>query len=43
MKIIEPSAILIRPQGAEGGLIALRAIEAMARISHRSEEAQTEE
>ena len=43
MKIIEPSAILIRPQGAEGGLIALRAIEAMARISHRSEEAQTED
>jgi thymidylate synthase (FAD) len=43
VKIIEPSAILIRPQSEEGGLIALRAIEAMARISHRSEEAQTED
>lgn len=43
MKIIEPSAVLIRPQGVEGGLIALRAIEAMARISHHSEDAQTED
>jgi len=43
MKIIEPSAVLIRPQGAEGGLIALRTIESMARISHRSEEAQTDD
>ena len=43
MKIIEPTAVLIRPQGIEGGLIALRAIEAMARISHRSEEAQTDD
>lgn len=43
MKIIEPTATLIRPQNPEGGLIALRAIEAMARISHRSEEAQTED
>jgi len=43
VKIIEPSVVLIRPQGEEGGLIALRAIEAMARISHRSEEAQTED
>ena len=43
MKIIEPSAILIRPQTPEGGLIALRAIEAMARISHHSEDGQTED
>jgi len=43
VKIIEPSAVLIRPQGEEGGLIALRAIEAMARISHKSEDAQTED
>jgi thymidylate synthase (FAD) len=43
VKIIEPSAVLIRPQHAEGGLIALRFIESMARISHRSEESQTED
>ena len=43
MKIIEPSATLIRPQTPEGGLIALRAIESMARISHHSEDAQTED
>jgi thymidylate synthase (FAD) len=43
MKIIEPSATLIRPQTPEGGIVALRAIEAMARISHKSEEAQTED
>jgi thymidylate synthase (FAD) len=43
MKIIEPSAILIRPQHAEGGLIALRFIESMARISHKSEDTQTED
>lgn len=43
MKIIEPSAVLIRPQHAEGGLIALRFIESMARISHHSEDAQTDD
>lgn len=43
MNIIEPFARLIRPQQPEGGLIALRAIEAMARISHHSEEAQTDD
>jgi thymidylate synthase (FAD) len=43
VKIIEPSATLIRPQTPEGGLIALRAIESMARISHHSEDAQTED
>jgi len=41
MKIIEPSAVIIRPQDETGGLTALRAIESMARISHKSEEMQT--
>ena len=41
MKIIEPSAVIIRPQDKTGGLTALRAIESMARISHKSEEMQT--
>lgn len=42
MKIIEPSAILIRPH--EGyGITCLRFIEQMARISHKSEDAQTED
>jgi len=43
MKTIEPSATLIRPQTLENGVVALRIIESMARISHRSEEAQTED
>ena len=43
MKIIEPSAILIRPQTPENGIVALRFIESMARISHKSEDAQTED
>lgn len=43
MLVIEPSAVLIRPQTPENGLIALRFVESMARISHRSEEAQTED
>ena len=43
MKIIEPSAVLIRPQTPENGIVALRFIESMARISHKSEEAQTED
>lgn len=42
MKIIEPSAVLIRPQTPENGIVALRFIESMARISHKSEDAQNE-
>lgn len=42
MVIIEPSAVLIRPQTPENGLISLRFVESMARISWHSEEAQTE-
>lgn len=41
MKIIEPTFDLIRPINAMAGLDQLRSIEKMARISHRSEEAQT--
>lgn len=41
MKIIEPSAQLIRPICNEDGLCELQFIEKMARISHRSEDAQT--
>lgn len=43
MKIIEPSANLIFPPDREGGIAALRFIEQQARISHRSEESQTED
>jgi thymidylate synthase (FAD) len=43
VKIIEPSATLIRPQTPENGIIALKAIESMARISHKSEERQTDD
>lgn len=43
MKVIESTATLLRPQDEKGGLIALRIIEAMARISHHSEAAQTED
>lgn len=43
MKIIEPSANLINPADLCGGIAQLRNIEYMARISHRSEEAQTED
>jgi thymidylate synthase (FAD) len=45
VKIIEPSFKLSTPFGPltpEGGIQMLRFIEAQARISHRSEEAQTE-
>ncbi len=41
MKIIDPSAQLINPICQEDGVCALRFIERMARISHRSEEART--
>ena len=41
MKIIDPSARLINPICLEDGICALQFIEKMARISHRSEEAQT--
>jgi|SRR5579864_6992982 len=40
MKIIEPFARLLSPQN---GIESLRFIESMARISHRSEDAQTED
>jgi thymidylate synthase (FAD) len=46
LKIIEPSFELSTPFGPltpEGGIQMLRFIEAQARISHRSEEAQTED
>jgi thymidylate synthase (FAD) len=46
VKIIEPSFKLSTPFGPltpEGGIQMLRFIEAQARISHRSEEAQTED
>jgi thymidylate synthase (FAD) len=46
VKIIEPSFELSTPFGPltpEGGIQMLRFIEAQARISHRSEEAQTED
>lgn len=42
MKIIEPSATLIRPHEGHG-ITCLRFIEQMARISHKSEDAQTED
>lgn len=42
MKIIEPSARLISPICVEEGLCTLQFIERMARISHKSEETQTE-
>lgn len=42
MKIIEPYATLLRPQNPENGIVALRLIEWFARLSHRSEEAQTD-
>lgn len=41
MKIIEPSVELLNPTSAEEGINALKFIERMARISHRSEDAQT--
>lgn len=41
MEIIQPSATIIRPTG--DGISELKFIEQMARISHRSEELQTED
>jgi len=43
MRIEQASFELVRPQTYENGLIAMRAIERMARISHRSEERVTED
>jgi thymidylate synthase (FAD) len=43
MKIIEPSFEIIQPGTSEDGLRALQTIERFARISHRSEDKQTEE
>lgn len=42
MKIIEPNFEIVRPHPNDG-IICLKAIERMARISHRSEEMQTED
>lgn len=42
MKIIEPSFEIVRPKENDG-VICLQAIERMARISHRSEDKQTED
>lgn len=41
MKIIEPSFEIVTPASQEDGIKALRFIERMARISHRSEDLQT--
>jgi thymidylate synthase (FAD) len=43
MRVIEPSAKLLSPATTEGGLSALRNIEQIARVSHRSEDRQTPE
>lgn len=43
MKIIEPSFQIVNPKDQIEGIEMLRKIEAMARISHRSEEKQTED
>lgn len=43
MKIIEPSAELIVPQNNEGGITALKRIEYLGRISHRTEDKQTDD
>ena len=43
MKIIQPTWEFIRPETNEEGVKALRFIESMARISHKSEERQTED
>ena len=42
MKIIEPSFEILRPRDKEEGINQLRFIEQMARISHRSEDLQTD-
>lgn len=41
MKIVEPSANIVNPDGQSAGLDSLRKIEYLGRISHRSEELQT--
>jgi thymidylate synthase (FAD) len=43
MKIIEPSAVMISPATRLDGKILLQTIENFARISHRSEDKQTED
>jgi thymidylate synthase (FAD) len=43
MKIVEPSFTILRPANTEEGILALKFIESMARISHRSESGQTED
>lgn len=43
MKIISPTFELLHPKSAEEGIEALRWIERLARISHRSEDKQTED
>lgn len=43
MKIIEPSFEILRPRDKEEGINQLRFIEQMARISHRSEDLQTDQ
>jgi len=43
MNIIEPSFDILRPIDKEAGIKQLRFIELMARISHRSEDKQTED
>jgi len=42
MRIISPSFEVLNPANRDDGIAALRFVEKMARISHRSEEAQTE-
>jgi len=43
MKVIEPTYEIVRPSSYSEGVEMLRFIEEMARISHRSEDKQTEE
>jgi thymidylate synthase (FAD) len=43
MKIITPSFEILNPTNKEQGIAALRFVESMARISHKSEDRQTED
>ena len=43
MKIVQPNFTILRPANTEEGILALKFIESMARISHRSESGQTED
>src|SRR5271163_3954726 len=43
MKVIEPTFELLYPRDKESGITQLRFIEQMARISHRSEDLQTDD